>query len=164
VRRRQRFERDDLIAVRRARTDEAAAARALVRGAYGHYVERIGREPGPMGDDYAARIADGQVWVLDDDSAMAGLVVIEKAAGCVLLDNIAVARDFWGRGHGRRLMNFVEDRAREMGRSEIRLYTHVLMTENIAMYRRLGFVELERKTEKGFDRVYMAKSLTPPRA
>ena len=40
------------------------------------------------------------------------------------------------------------------------LYTHVLMVENVAIYRRLGFEETHRVTEKGYDRVYMAKDLT----
>jgi hypothetical protein len=31
------------------------------------------------------------------------------------------------------------------------------MVENIALYQRLGFVEIARVQEKGFDRVYMAK-------
>ena len=40
------------------------------------------------------------------------------------------------------------------------LYTHVLMTENQALYRRLGYVETGRVTEKGFDRVYMQLNLS----
>jgi hypothetical protein len=35
------------------------------------------------------------------------------------------------------------------------------MHENIALYRRLGFVETHRISEKGYDRVYMTKALTP---
>jgi hypothetical protein len=37
------------------------------------------------------------------------------------------------------------------------------MTENIAFYERLGFVETHRAEEKGFKRVYMTKSLDAPR-
>ena len=33
------------------------------------------------------------------------------------------------------------------------------MTENIALYRRIGFVETRRVSEKGYDRVYMSKRL-----
>jgi ribosomal protein S18 acetylase RimI-like enzyme len=138
---------------------DEAAIRALVDEAYRHYVPRIGREPGPMGDDYAARIADGQTWLLEESGAVAGLVVIEATEGNFLLDNIAVSPAFQGRGFGRVLMAFVEDRARALGYDAIRLYTHVLMTENIALYRKIGFVETGRVSEKGFDRVYMAKSL-----
>jgi RimJ/RimL family protein N-acetyltransferase len=33
------------------------------------------------------------------------------------------------------------------------------MTENLALYRRLGFRETGRVREKGYDRVYMTKVL-----
>ncbi len=56
-------------------------------------------------------------------------------------------------------MQFAETEARRRGYDHIRLYTHVLMTENIAIYRRAGYVETHRIAEKGFDRVYMTKNL-----
>ena len=34
-----------------------------------------------------------------------------------------------------------------------------MMTENIALYARLGYAETHRAEEKGFRRVYMAKPL-----
>jgi len=39
------------------------------------------------------------------------------------------------------------------------LYTNVLMTENIGLSNARGYVERERRREKGFDRVYMVKRL-----
>ena len=41
----------------------------------------------------------------------------------------------------------------------IHLYTHEKMTENQAMYAKLGYVEFDRRTEHGFARVYMRKAL-----
>ncbi len=136
--------------------------RALVRNAYSHYVSRIGREPGPMADDYAARIAAGHVWVLEmpDAAELAGILVLEASDAQFLLDNIAVSPACQGRGYGSLLMRFAEERARAHGYDKVVLYTHVLMTENIALYGKLGFVETGRVSEKGFERVYMAKSLT----
>jgi ribosomal protein S18 acetylase RimI-like enzyme len=58
---------------------------------------------------------------------------------------------------GRALVAFAEAEARRRGYAQLRLYTHVLMTENLALYRRLGFEESGRITEKGYERVYMAK-------
>jgi hypothetical protein len=46
------------------RGNDVAAIRQLVHDAYGHYVARLGKLPGPLLDDYARRIAEGQVWVL----------------------------------------------------------------------------------------------------
>jgi len=131
-----------------------------VNEAYAHYIERMGKPPGPMLDDYARRIEAGQVWVLESDGAIAGLVVLEdQGQGSLLLDNIAVSPSAQGQGIGRRLIAFTETEARRRGCQQVRLYTHVLMVENIALYTRLGFRETDRISEKGFDRVYMAKAL-----
>ena len=145
--------------IRRAVAQEADAARDLVRAAYRHYVPIIGIEPAPMTDDYAQRIADEQVWVLIEDAALAGVLVLEEQADCFLLDNIAVAPDRQGLGCGRKLLDFAEAQAHQAGWNDITLYTNARMTDNIAIYRARGYVERERRTEKGFDRVYMVKPL-----
>ena len=144
---------------RLARPDEAGALTTLVTNAYRHYIARMGQPPGPMRDDYARRIADGQAWVLESEGALVALIVLEEDAGALLLDNIAVSPSAQGTGLGRKLIAFAEAETRRHGYTEIRLYTHVLMTENIALYARLGFRETGRVSEKGFDRVYMAKPL-----
>jgi ribosomal protein S18 acetylase RimI-like enzyme len=145
--------------IRPARPHEADAVAQLVTEAYRPYIARIGRKPGPMLDDYAALIAEGSVWVGEDAAGLFGaLVLLENAEG-FLLDNVAVSPTRQKQGHGRTLIAFAETEARRRGWPEIRLYTHVQMTENIALYTRLGFVETGRVSEKGFDRVYMAKAL-----
>jgi len=146
--------------IRLAGSGDLEAVRSLVHDAYAHYVPRIGRQPGPMRDDYERRIAAAQVWLLEGDRTLLGLVVLEDQDGFLLLDNVAVAPAAQGRGFGRKLMTFAEEEATRRGFDEIRLYTHILMVENIALYQRLGFVETARVHEKGFDRVYMAKRLT----
>ena len=83
----------------------------------------------------------------------------KQRADGFLLDNIAVLPECQGKGHGRVLIEFAEAEARRRGFQEIHLYTHALMTENIALYRRIGFVETRRVSEKGYDRVYMTKRL-----
>ena len=87
------------------------------------------------------------------------LVLEDAEGGALLLDNLAVAPNAQGKGHGRTLVAFAEAEARRRGHAEIRLYTHVLMAENLAIYGRLGFAETHRVTEKGYDRVYMMKRL-----
>jgi hypothetical protein len=56
-------------------------------------------------------------------------------------------------------MRFADDEARRRGFAELRLYTHVLMTENIARYLRLGWRETHRATQAGYERVFMTKRL-----
>ena len=53
--------------------------RDVVHAAYAHYVARIGKPPGPMLDDYAQRIADGQTWVMEDGGRIVGILVLEEA-------------------------------------------------------------------------------------
>jgi len=123
-------------------------------------VPRIGREPGPMVDDYAARVANDIVHVIEDEHGIAGLLVlVEKPAG-MLLDNLAVAPRAQGRGLGRALIGLAERVAGERGHRYLDLYTHVLMTGNIALYARHGYEQTRRVTEHGFERVYMRKVLT----
>ncbi|GGC43955.1 GNAT family N-acetyltransferase [Siccirubricoccus deserti] len=143
--------------IRRARAEEAARLAALVEAAYAPWVPIIGRRPGPMDDDYAARIAAGEAWVLEDGGAIHGLVVIETHASHLMLDNIAVDPARKGMGDGRALLDFVEAEARRRGLAEVRLYTHALMAANIALYAKRGYAETERREEKGFSRVFMAK-------
>jgi GNAT superfamily N-acetyltransferase len=144
---------------RLARPEEAAAIRTLVRDAYAHYVPRIGREPAPMTDDYPARVAAGQAWVLLIDGAIAGVLVLEDQADALLIENIAVAAPYRGRSVGSSLMAFAERVARERGLGVLRLYTHERMVENIAIYGHLGYAETHRVQEKGYARVYMEKPL-----
>ncbi len=147
--------------IRLALPHEAAVVRDVVHAAYAHYIDRIGKPPGPMQDDYARRIADQQAWVLEDAGDIVGILVLEATAGGFLLDNIAVVPQCQGKGYGRVLMQFAEAEASRLGYRDIHLYTHVMMTENIALYRRVGYIETRRISEKGFDRVYMTKGLQP---
>jgi ribosomal protein S18 acetylase RimI-like enzyme len=112
-----------------------------------------------MLDDYAKRIADGQIWVMEDAGRIVGVLVLEETQAGFLLDNVAVLPGCQGKGHGRALVAFAEAEGRRRRYDAIYLYTHALMSENIALYRRVGFLETHRVSEKGYDRVYMAKRL-----
>jgi len=146
--------------IRRAEPADREAVEAIVALAYSPYVERIGKPPGPMLDDYGALIAQDAVSVLEDDAGeVAAIIVLLPKPDHLLLDNIAVRPDQQGRGFGRRLIEFAEAEAWRLGYRELRLYTHERMTENIALYARLGFDETGRGHEAGYDRVFMIKRL-----
>jgi GNAT superfamily N-acetyltransferase len=146
--------------IRAAESVDRAAIETIVRAAYAVYIPRIGKPPGPMLDDYAGLIADGAVSVIEEaGEEIAALIVLLPKPDHLLLDNIAVRPDRQGKGFGRALIEFAEREARRLGFGEIRLYTHEKMTENIALYARIGFVETERRHDGGYDRVFMTKSL-----
>jgi ribosomal protein S18 acetylase RimI-like enzyme len=142
-----------------ARAGQADIIRDVVRRAYAMYVPRMGKEPGPMLDDYAARVAEGAAFVLERDGDICGALVLLDFPGYLLLDNVAIDPACRGRGLGKILIAFAEGEALRRGYSEIRLYTHECMTENIAMYPRLGYEESHRVTEKGYARIYMRKKI-----
>ena len=145
--------------IRPGQPEDADIIRDIVHAAYRHYIARIGKPPGPMLDDYARRITNHQAWVLEEAGRIMGILVLEQTHEGFLLDNIAVAPHAQGGGYGRTLVAFAEAEGRRRGYGEIQLYTHALMTENQALYKRLGFVETRRVTEKGYERVYMTKRL-----
>jgi ribosomal protein S18 acetylase RimI-like enzyme len=144
--------------IRRARPDDLAAVEAVVVAAYGTYIGRIGKPPGPMQDDYRALIAAGAVSVIEEPKgAIGGLIVLLPKPDHLLLDNVAICPERQGQGLGRRLIDFAESEARRLGYTDLRLYTHEKMTENIRLYKRLGFAETGRGHEAGYDRVFMRK-------
>jgi ribosomal protein S18 acetylase RimI-like enzyme len=135
------------------------AIETIVAAAYGAYTARIGRDPGPMSDDYGALILQGRVHVVEAEGMVQGLLVLIPETDAMLLDNVAVAPSAQGRGFGRKLLEFAERTAADAGYRSIKLYTNEAMTENIALYCSIGYSETHRISEKGFRRVYMAKSL-----
>lgn len=65
------------LALRLAVADDVAAVRRCVDAAYTPYIERIGRPPGPMTDDYPALIDRGAVFVApEDDQSFAAVAVM----------------------------------------------------------------------------------------
>ena len=129
----------------------------IVREAYTHYIARIGREPGPMLDDYGALISAGRVCVAEHNGVVQGLLVLIPEADAMLLDNVAVSPRAQGLGLGRMLLEYAEQAAVAAGYRFIKLYTNEAMTENIALYARIGYAETHRAEEKGLRRVYMVK-------
>jgi ribosomal protein S18 acetylase RimI-like enzyme len=145
--------------IRPATIADVPAIVELVNQAYRHYIARMGKLPGPMLDDYAARVLEGTVWVLEEGAVIAAIIVLLPASNYLLLDNIAVSPTRQGFGLGRRLLAFAEAEAMRRGYREIRLYTHETMVENQRLYASIGYVETGRGAEAGYDRVFMRKQL-----
>jgi len=60
---------------------------------------------------------------------------------------------------GRALIAHVEAMALAAGTRAVELYTNVNMTENQTLYPRLGYSEISRGVEDGFERVFYRKAL-----
>ncbi|GGS71401.1 GNAT family N-acetyltransferase [Streptomyces cinerochromogenes] len=144
--------------VRAAGPEDTAAVKAVTDAAYHPYIERIGVVPQPMEADHAADVAAGRVFVTGEP--VVGLVVVEAHADHLFLDSIAVHPSAHGTGVGRRLLHFVDARARELGLGEIRLYTNAMMWENQKIYPRYGYEVVARRVDGPYDRVHYRKLLS----
>lgn len=147
--------------LRLAETADVPAVARIVDEAYRQYIPRMGGPPGPMLDDYPARVAAGVVSVIERAGTIVGILVLLPRPDHLLLDNIAVSPGYQGLGFGRRLLEFAETEAVRQGYRDIRLYTHETMVENQRLYAAIGYEETGRGTEKGYARVFMRKRLQP---
>jgi GNAT superfamily N-acetyltransferase len=153
------LESDAETRIRAAVAADVAEVARIVEDAYRHYIPRMGKPPGPMLDDYSARISEEVVWVIEEGMNMVGILMLLPRPGHLLLDNIAVSPSRQGLGFGRRLLDFAEAEALRRGYREIQLYTHQTMVENQQLYTAIGYEEIGRGTEKGYARVHMRKQL-----
>jgi predicted N-acetyltransferase YhbS len=155
------------VLIRPAQPGDEAAIESIVERAYGVYVERIGMRPGPMEADYAEKVRRGLVHVAEPgegeegDAGVVGLIVLIEIDDRLLIENVAVDPVRQGEGIGRRLLAFAEDSARRAEIGTLVLYTHEKMSENLALYARLGYEQDERREENGFARVFLSKRLRP---
>ena len=128
--------------------------------AYSHYLSRMAKPPAPMLADYDSEIREHDAFVLKLECASHRLLVLHVDQSGVLLDNVAVQPEYQGRGYGKQLLAFAEQETLGRGFDRITLYTNEVMTENIGLYTRMGYVEFERVVIDGYHRVYMRKQLT----
>jgi ribosomal protein S18 acetylase RimI-like enzyme len=142
---------------RSANGADSSKVAALVNAAYAHYVERIGILPRPMTDDYSEVIANQQVTVAESHGTIVGVIVLTIEDEGFLVDNVAVDPSHRGKGLGKALLEFAEAEARRAGFDSIYLYTHEKMTENLALYSRIGYIEYERRSQGDFSLVFMRK-------
>jgi ribosomal protein S18 acetylase RimI-like enzyme len=145
------------LGLRRATAADLPAIKAIIDAAYARYLTRMDKPPAPMLRDYGPSIGDGTTWVTG--SPVTAVLTLYPRDGHLLVENIAVHPGAQGRGLGRALMSFAEQEAARRGFSRMALVTHEVMTENQAIYARLGYTEVERRAEDGYRRIYMEKPL-----
>lgn len=109
--------------------------------------------------DFLSQIEAENVYVECTDQGVRGFVVFYPQAGHIHVENVAVYPENQGLGIGTRLLRFVEDAAARGGFHAIELYTNEKMTENFVFYRHLGYEEIGRWEEEGFNRVFYRKEL-----
>jgi len=147
--------------LRRADDRDVEGIHAVVAAAYVGYTSLIGRTPIPMLTDYATAVRAHEVWVLDADGVIVGVLELEPRPDHLWLENVAVEPAWQGRGLGRRLLDHAEDVARQRGFAEIGLLTNERYADDIALYLRRGYRETHREPHLGTDLVYFRKTVDP---
>lgn len=149
----------DALKIRPANLADKAEIENCVNLAYEKYISRIGKKPHPMLEDYALLIEKGNVFVGEWRDQIVGVLVLLPFLDYISLDNVAVTPLYQGLGFGKKFLHFAEDYTKQRGKKEIRLYTNIKMVENLAIYKKLGYIETETKWEDGYHRVYFFKHL-----
>ncbi|KAJ5166747.1 acetyltransferase [Penicillium canariense] len=148
--------------ITKATAEDVPIIQSMVEAAYSKYIERIGKRPAPMDEDYYQIIHTQNVLVLKDkNNLVVGSIVLEfdPASNSMKVNNLVVHPSAQGHGYGRVMMNCAEDVARSQNCVAVTLYTNVKMYENLGVYLKMGFSETERKNQDGFDRVFFRKDL-----
>lgn len=148
--------------IHRARPEDGPFIREIAREAYRPYVKRIGREPAPMTADFAALIDAAEVWIAVDFTEILGFIVMRPGAASLHIENVAVSPPRHGAGVGKALLGFAEAEAARLRIPRMDLYTNAKMRENLSLYPRLGWVEIDRRVEDGFERVFFEKPVILP--
>ena len=146
-----------------AAEEDLPAIKAVTDAAFSKYIERLGKLPEPMTADYSKVIKTEDIYVLRADGRIYGSICISARADFLNVSRVAVDIASQGRSYGHMLMEFAEQQANAQDLVAITLFTNAKMYENLEMYQNLGYKEVERRTEAGYDRVYFRKELKSKR-
>jgi len=142
--------------IREATPVDTVGLKMCMESAYASYQERMGgvRLP-PMDVDYLSEINNYPTWVVEIENRILGglIMVFEKDQASIA--NVAISPMLQGQGIGGVLIRFAESKAKQKGYSALHLTTHVLLAENISLYRHLGWQESARDQS----RVFMLKHI-----
>jgi GNAT superfamily N-acetyltransferase len=142
--------------IREATVEDSEGLRKCMQAAYAPYLGRMaGMRLPPIDVDYSSEIENYPVWLADSAGRIVGGLIMDFVGDRAWIANIAIDPACQGQGIGGRLIKFAEAKARQRQCAELHLATHVLLDENISLYRHLGWEE----TGRDDSRVYMKKSL-----
>ena len=150
------------LTLRRAGSADLSSLVALQQAAYAKNRPLLGVEPLPLLADYAEIMRDMEVWLATEGDRFAGALILEPRADDLLIWSIASDPATQGAGLGRTLLAAAEERARQLGRTVIRLYTGTPLAHLVAWYGRHGFAveRIEALSDRSI--THMIKYLGPP--
>lgn len=132
------------VRLRPATEADIPAILALTQAAYAPYTGRIDPPSGVLretSDGVRHSLERGGIIVAQAQDTLVGAVRYQPHADHVYLGRLAVLPVWQRRGIGRRLIAAVEEWTLLLGLDEVRLNVRLELTENHALYKRLGYVE-----------------------
>lgn len=130
------------LTLRPATPQDVPQVTALIRAAYAIYDGR-GIDLPPVSDGLDAVIAETPVILAVNGHQILGVIVLRDGPDALQIENLAVHPDASGQGIARRLLTEAETIARAQGVDKLCLATHRDLTENISLYRHLGWTVTE---------------------
>jgi molybdopterin-guanine dinucleotide biosynthesis adapter protein len=132
--------------VRRADKTDAAAIQKLTRDVYAKWVPVIGREPLPMRVNYEMASEEHWIDLVEKEGQLVGLVEMVPHGRFLFIENLAVAEAWQGKGLATRLLQHVEQLAKDSRLAEVQLATNQAFTSNLGFYESRGYVAYETKS------------------
>jgi len=143
--------------IRPATAQDLGRIAEIVAAAYAMYSDRMDRPPAPVLRDHGDFVRSGRAWVLGDP--VVGFICLTARELSLVVENVAVHPSAQRAGLGRQMMEFAEDVAAQARFGRLDLYTNEVMEENLSIYARLGYVEVDRRVVNGYSRVFMQKDI-----
>ena len=139
------------------------AITSLITQAYLPYLPRLSNKPpAPMTANYTSLITSSSLYTLISNNEIVGCISLATSTthkSALEINNVAIHPSSQGKGYGKSLLAFAEDVAKGRELESCCLYTNVKMVENVALYGKLGYQEVGRWSEDGFERVFFSKAL-----
>jgi GNAT superfamily N-acetyltransferase len=128
-----------VVSLRLGGVEDIDAVRGLQQAAYARNRALLGCEPLPLLADYHEIFRDYEVWLAEQDGALAGVLILQPRVDDLLIWSVGTNPDRQGRGLGKGLLLAAEVRAREVGLNVVRLYTGAVLQHLIDWYGRHGY-------------------------
>jgi len=159
--------RSDHIDVRLARTEDAPAILAVIRGAFAQYDDILEPPSGAMSETVetvAARLGDEICLVACAATTPVGCVFYKEIGEAIYFSRLAVLPERRGQGLARRLIAEIEAAACAAGAAAVTLGVRIALPGNVALFAALGYREVGRTAHPGFSEptsIAMEKRIAP---
>ena len=129
--------------IRLAVVDESSVVSSLLLAAFGPYrsgyTDDAFEYTTPSAEVIEPRFAEGPIWLAVDGDEAIGTVSGMPESGRFYIRSMAVKPSAQGRGVGQRLLDTLDEYAREQGFSKLYLYTTFVLPAAQLMYEKNGF-------------------------